>query len=372
MKSWNPYKDAFKCIAGKHEDELKRYLFLRLTGREANPPYDWTRNQEAPEEFLVWAATAGDESFQELFAACLKDMLDEHLTDWLNGTQGEERIVSRLLYIAEVTQATGAALVFQKALLHEGRPKVDVLSRMHKAESVPWGETLLHQALGALSILESRMPRGERRARDPFWRPILDGRFEDQLGLAKNLRFIALRALGRMGWKVALEEDLHHVLGEFDPAMQTGRGRNVIIRELATLINFFVQESKRQEGARTFNPKPTLIENPTPLSKGFQRFATRKELHAVLEEALKLLCESPKPFDNDVIRQQQWKSELLPKILTEISGLGVGDVVKAAKISDISRAGSFAQSMRLGIIRSILRLERPLFHEASAPSGVGV
>ncbi len=335
MTSWNPYGDVLERVSRKTPEELKEYVFLRLAGREADPKYDWSRNQETPEEFLIWANSAGDEGFRQRLADCLRDILDEQLGDWLAGNPGGDRVASRVLYTAEVVRATSVTPVLQEALIEKGRPRRSALRRLLAAAPVPWGETLLHQSLGALSILEREMPRGERRARKSFWRPILVGPLE--LSLPKNLRTIALRSLGRMAWRATMEEGLAYVIDDIDNERKAGRSEVVLVRELAALINFFVQESVHQEAARTFGGESTLIEDPTPLVEAFCRFATRTELLAILKKALVLVASQPKAFGDAPSRQKEWVDVYISAILGEILALGIGNVARRVRMGRIAK-----------------------------------
>ena len=319
METWSPYKEALARLVRMSATDLSKYILLRLTGREADPEYDWSRNQEAPEDFLLWANSVGGPPFRDLLRNCIKELLTEHMADWL-GSRGQERedvIVSRLVYLGEVGRIEQAVTVLQDSLVERGKLRLDSAQRLQSAGPVPWGETLLHQSLGALSVLEGLSP-DRAKARAEFWWPILEGRFEGEAGLRPSLRSIAFHRLVQTSWVNAVEIGFYFAVQPIVSELNQGQGSKFMMtRRLAGLIGFLFEESLRQK-----TRLPPLVEDPTPLAQAFQRFATNETLIGMFEEALKMVA-----TDSDAVgskfNSDEWLKYYVPATLDEVrEGMG--------------------------------------------------
>jgi len=322
METWNPYKEALARLVKMNAADLSKYILLRLTGREADPEYDWSRNQEAPEDFLIWANGVGEPPFRDLLRNCIKELLTEHMADWLSrrGVEREDVFVSRLVYLGEVSRVEQIVTILQDTLVERGKLRLENAQRLQAAGSVPWGETLLHQSLGALSSLEGLNP-DRAKARAEFWWPILEGRFEGEPGLRPSLRSIAFHRLVQTNWVNAVEIGLYFAVQPIVSELNQGQGSKFMMtRRLAGLISFLFEESLRQK-----TRLPPLVEDPTPLAQAFQRFATNETLISMLEEALRMLAMDSAAVGSDFDRDE-WLKYYVPAILDETRGNWVGSV----------------------------------------------
>jgi hypothetical protein len=333
MTAWNPYPAALKRIGPLPEEDLQKYIFLRLTGREADPPWDWSRNQEAPEDFLIWAFGDGSTQLAKKLSGCVVNMVPGHFAALMEGRPGEAPVLSRLLYLAASIKAVDAAAALQKVLLNRGKICLETAEKLLKSGPVPWGETLLHQAMETLSLLEAESEPRERRAKIPFWEPIARG---DVTGFPKNTRTIALRALARLNWKTALENYLHYYVDILFEEWQKGRRKHSLERELANMINFFIHLSRHREEERMFGARPGLLEDPTPIARGFGGATDKSGVLPLLEGSLNLLCNSALVFEGDHEMQRRWQEKFKQAILDEVLW-PVGGVLKRVAIDEAAR-----------------------------------
>jgi hypothetical protein len=314
MTTWNPYPEALKWIEALPEEDLQKYIFFRLTGREADPPWDWSRGQEAPEDFLIWAFGDGSSELAKKLSGCLIDMLPGHFAAFMEGRPGEAPVISRLLYLAASIKAVAAAPALHKVLLNRGKICPETAQKLLESGPVPWGESLLHQALDTLGLLEAESEPQERRAKIPFWAPIAQGNMS---GFPKNTRLIALRALARLNWKTAVESYLHYYLDILIEDSQKGRRKHSLERKLANIINFFIQLSRPRQEERMFGLQPGLLEDPTPITRGFRGAAHKSGVIPLLEGSLNLLCNSALVFDGDHEMQHRWQEKYRQAIVDE-------------------------------------------------------
>ncbi|MCD4742174.1 MAG: hypothetical protein K8R67_06825 [Desulfobacteraceae bacterium] len=313
MSEWDPYIIAFENIKCISVEKLQEYIFLRLTGREADPPCNWSRNQEAPEGFLIWANSAGNPDFQGKLLAALKNMVEKHIQEFIArpALPGSANILSRLFYISEMIQATNIVKILKQEIIKDGQIRIDVAKKLGNANIIPWGETLLHQTLSLLSVLEMLIESPNKFEVKSFWIPILK-RDEDRIkkNLPLNTCKIALKALGTENWKETIEKYFHYYVQHFlKNEIDQGQSELAVERELADTIYFFLLESKRQQEIFFYISRltPTLFNDPTPLGISFQFFATEEKIITVLRGALKYLCNSPRVFNN-VELQRNWKN----------------------------------------------------------------
>jgi len=328
MAEWNPYENAFERLIQKTDTELCESIHLRLTGREADPEYNWSRNQEPPERFYEWACERGGEGFRKRFGNALRSMID----GCLNNAADPDRVdsISRLLYLAELIKAQEVAELLRQRLRNKGKLNLEVADEFLKMSPAPWAPSLLHQALGALSVIESTMSESDGPPRT-FWEALHEYKKVNEKRIyrfASDLRLIALRALGRLNWKKALLDDLKHAIEAFLPKENQNRSEKSLTSDLAALISFFIHESKRQEQEarqKTFcRSGPTLVEEPYPLVPAFKLHAANRSLMSILENALLMLSRSGKVFEGESVGPDEWRVEYIRETMEEICGHAIG------------------------------------------------
>jgi hypothetical protein len=327
MTNWNPYEGALTRLVAMSDEELRRYILQRLTGRATVPDYDISRNQESPEDFLIWANSRSNDLFRARLAAAVIDLASIHLNEYGahsdRALQAEQiDILSRLLRVGEVIGAPPIAEFLRARLVTQGKLDLGFAKSLLAMAPAPWSESLLHQALGALSIIESQMGESPGRTRIAFWEPLLHEECLRGEGLPLDLRMIAFRALVRMGWKAAIENHLAYVVPHFEPREGASQSElDAAVTELANLLSFLALESRRQEAsADRIARSPTLIEEPYPLVPGFRRYANHGQLLLVLSQSLSLLARSHRVFKGEPVSPIEWRDLYVDAILDEIGG----------------------------------------------------
>ncbi|OGV85810.1 MAG: hypothetical protein A3K19_33720 [Lentisphaerae bacterium RIFOXYB12_FULL_65_16] len=317
MPDWNPYESALSKLKDMSPEAVQEYLFTRLAGGVSEPMHNWSRNQEAPEDFLVWAHRGGDGTLKTNIEAATATLLKAVLERFGGVCPHESQVLSRLLYLAAAIRCAGAGMVLQEKLVtREGGLALSLATRLLKEAEIPWGETLLHQTLATLSVLEKGMEDRRRRARSAFWHPIarLDEPRYDTL--PSSLQIVALRALARLNWLYLTEnwdsgrtyiacyvtKSLHEDIKRTQPM-------DAVARELADALNFFIQESilqERQEPGR--RRKPDLLQDQTPIARAFWFVAGNPEVSGLLRMALAVIGRSSAVFGGDRGLQDSWLS----------------------------------------------------------------
>lgn len=306
MESWSPYHRAFERLTAMSDSDIEEYVYRRLSGREADPPYESSRNQEGPEAFLVWAFGDGTTAPAAGLARGASSLLSRHFPLFVAGHKTEARLLSRLLYLAVRFHAWDAAKPIQNALVAKGVLNETNAELLRKARDVPHAGTLLHQALVALGYLSTGLRAGDAQAQVAFWAPIVRGEAAHESGM----RLIALKALALRNWKQAIERYLAHYIRELLDALDGGRPRHLVVQDLANVLSFFTYQSRLQTKPSIAGPDPNLLEDPTPLSVAFGCFAREERAArplALLEDALNLLRSDPRLFGDDSL-WRQWNS----------------------------------------------------------------
>jgi len=348
MTDWNPYENAYKRLVEKLDDEteLRSSILMRLTGREADPEYNWSRNQEPPEKFYIWANKRGDDAFRVKFENAISGMIEDCFE-----SEDPDRVdtISRLLYLAELIEARPVAKLLRDRLIKKGKISRDKAQALREMAPAPWAQTLLHQALGTLSVIESTLPKKEQSPFG-FWEPLHEktgsGVYAEYV-FPPDLRLIALRAMGRVSWEKALKDNLKHAIDAFDP------GKNHSITELAGLINFFIHQSKQQTKRDNqygiIKSSPTLVAEPYPLVPGFLTHANNSEVIGMLRKSLIIISRSRKVFEGEKVSDKEWHDDYIREILEEIRGnhvkyesirVRVRLTREAKKIVDITPSGT--------------------------------
>lgn len=316
---WNPYKQALNRLQQKNKAQLVEYMALRLSGREADPPYNWPRNEEAPEDFLVWAYNSGGAAWRMRFDGCLSELLQQHFAQFGQIFPGGEQVVSGLLHVAAAVKSPGGRSALQDALIDKrGLLKMELASKLASVQDVPWSQTLLHQALAVLSVLEKELPRWERQARESFWEPLMT-RLPPCDELPVSLQAVAIRALARLDWRHIRVYLKHFMTGLCKSELERGRPEQGVAQELAGVLNFLVQESKLQEAAEDADRRVKhLLEDTTPISLAFHSLAADAQVIRVLQMALRLIGDSEKTFAGDLACQKRWKQDYEEATITSI------------------------------------------------------
>ena len=356
--TWNPYSQAFEHMKKLSEEELKEYVFLRLTGREAEPEYNWSRNQELPESFLIWSYNADDPSFKRLFRKCIAEMLEAHASKIIQSDDRnenmlfEESIFSRLLHLSYTLEIPDALQLLKELLIDNGKLNRGNAYRLFRAQPIPWDDSLLHQSLAALSRLDAKAKHPT--ADYQFWKEIFEGRLEEEWNLPKDLRLIGLQSYARLNWSGAIAEGMPWIIsGVFIPSITKGYNHEKLTRKLALLLQFFIEESKIQEADQLGgHRKATLLENPQRLVEAFRNTAGNRKLLRLLRDALQLLSNSRKLFGNNSETQHEWSNDFIPAILSTIVQPG-GSVLERIKMRRLSEVDPLK---RLALLRRINKL----------------
>ncbi len=299
----NPYKVAFVGLQEKSEDDIKTYLLSRLSGLESKPMYNWVRNQEPPEAFLIWAYNNGKQAFKKKLAGCFEKILDETLSDFFEPKKPSEvkELISRLLYLGEMIFFQETQKALRKFLRKKEVLDVERAIALSLAKDVPWADTLLHQALSMLAYIENSLRNKDQSKEIAFWEPIMCGHLKK---LPQDLRIISFHALGRIKWKLALEKYLPYFLEYLTEEYKNHNNESRINEKLVSMLYFFVKES---DGA--------ILEDPTPIVEGFSPDSTLMENR--LEKAMSMLCRFPELF-NSPNSCKEWKEKRIPGVIRKI------------------------------------------------------
>lgn len=275
--TWDPYKQSIELVKEMSEDDLKTYIFNRFTGRESNPAYDWGKNQESSEDFLIWTHGVGDPTYKKRLENCLCEMVDEYLDKQINQPSVESKyVLSRLLYLSEIIKAKCVLPSIYKYIVEEtGLLNRNTACLLSQANDIPWGETLLHQILGTQITLEYIC---ERKAPIVFWSTIANGGVS--IDLPGSIVPVAIRGMGSVDWLFTVEIWLDTYIG-FLLTQLTDETRHRTKRNLSNMINFFLQESVRQKTKDPSSKTPSLFEDPTPLINGFWSFVNNDDIVAL-------------------------------------------------------------------------------------------
>ena len=317
MSEWNPYESALAKLKDMPPAAVQQYVFTRLAGGVSEPMHNWSRNQEAPEDFLVWAHKGGDGALKTNIEGATVALLMRVLEHFGAVCPHESQLLSRLLYLAAAIRCTGAGSALQEKLVTpKGCLELSLANRLVKETGIPWGETLLHQALATLSVLEKGMEGRYRRAREAFWTPIVRLDEQPYKALPSSLQIVALRALARLNW-LSLEENWDsgketsiacYVIKSLHEDKQRGQPEDAVARKLADALNFCVQESVLQEQQQPiWRRMPDLLHDPTPISKAFRSVDSNPEVVRLLEAALAVIGRSLAVFGGERALQDLWQ-----------------------------------------------------------------
>lgn len=382
MADWNPYQSALIELREMGSGGMEEYIVTRLAGGASEPLHNWSRNEEAPEDFIIWAHGANDAQLAGELESATARLVRSHLEGLGGNHPYEGQVLSRLLYLGTAIKSVAVGKVLGDFLtIPPWQLNLDLARELVAVKQIPWAETLLHQALATLSVLEKEMPREERRASRELWRPIVrrcPAPYDDAQRFPLSLQIVALRALARFnwlsiqsGWERPLNQtdtdltDLGcYVTGALHEELARGRSQRRVARDLADVLNFFIQESISQSTQEpTRYPKGDLLDDPTPIARAFHRLADNAQAMNLLQLALDLIAKASRAFGDDRNRQRAWQEDQ-PRVMLAVYEVDP-DVNRQRKVAELRRKAA-ARPVSVDSTMSLLGGLRGIAQQARA------